>query len=152
MSESGPAVKAALVTLFGTLYPDALASYGVPGAFQPDEIAAVMDQRFEVSRPTMGTGRSREEAVETVVVFSVFVSGDESSQRVATERAYAMCLALDEHFRTGPQETLGGSCREAWVTSGELAESVVTPPPGGGSGVTGRVAELSVTVTSRHRR
>ena len=149
---SAPLVKAALVALAETLWPaPSLASYGAPGTYQPDEIVAVMGQRFEVTRPTMGTGRSREEAVETDVVFSVFVPGAEEAQRAATERAYAMSLELDDHFRVAPQETLGGACREAWTTRGELVESRVTASPKSGN-VAGRVAELTVTVTTLARR
>lgn len=152
MTQSGPAVKAALIDLFRTLYPDAYASYGMPGAYQPDEIAAVLNQRFEMTRPTYGTGRSREESVETDVVFSVLVPGGEEAQQAATERAYAMALALDEHFRTKPQETLGNSCRDAWITEGELSEDKSVPDPRTGEGVVGRIANVTVILSSVHRR
>ena len=153
MGYSAGDVKAALITTLTTLFPSpTLVSYGAPGAYQPDEIVAVGEQRFEVTRPTMGTNRSREEAVETDVTFSVFSSGGDTAQQVATERVYAMALALDEHFRTKPNETLGGACRDAWVTGGDLREAKATPSPAAGSGVSGRVSELTVTVTTVARR
>ena len=148
MTTSAPLVKAYLVdTVFPLLFPDTLAAYGVPGSYQPNEIAAVRDQRFETSRPTMGQ-RTREDAVETDITFSVFVPGDD--QRTATERAFEMAAALDEHLRTSPNETLGGATRDAWVGAGELVESKATPPTG--TGVTGRVAELTVILTTLARR
>ena len=151
MSVSAPLVKAALVdTVLTALFPGVLVTYGEPGSYQPDEIIGVRDQTFEATRPTMGQ-RSREEAVETVVTFSVFAAGDDGAQRTATERVYAMALALDEHLRVSPNETLGGACRDAWVGVGELLESKAAPSANT-STVAGRVAELSVVVSTLARR
>lgn len=156
MASSAPLVKAYLVD---TALPAAVGSgplvcYGEPGAYQPDEIVAVLDQRITYERPTMGTSRTREEVVETTVTVSVFQSGDETRQRVVTERAWEIAHAISQWFRTSPNETLGGSCREAWVTEGELAEAKVTPAPGPGgapAGVQGRLAELSLLIVTRSR-
>ena len=52
---SAPAVKSALVALMNALWDaPTLVTYGAPGSYLPDEIAAVMGQRIEVTRPTMG--------------------------------------------------------------------------------------------------
>ena len=110
-----------------------------------------MGQRIEVTRPTMGTNRSREETVETDVTFSVFMPGADEAQRDATERAYAMALQLDERLRSAPNEALSGACRDAWTVRGELVESRYTSSPGGGS-VSGRLAELTVVVVTVARR
>ena len=149
---SAPAVKSALVALMRSMWDaPTLVTYGAPGSYLPDEIAAVMGQRIEVTRPTMGTNRSREETVETDVTFSVFMPGADEAQQDATERAYAMALQLDERLRTAPNEALGGACRDAWTTRGELAESRWTSSPRGGS-IAGRLAELTVTVVTVARR
>ena len=143
---SAPAVKSALVALMNALWDaPTLVTYGAPGSYLPDEIAAVMGQRIEVTRPTMGTNRSREETV------SVFMPGADEAQRDATERAYAMALQLDERLRSAPNEALSGACRDAWTVRGELVESRYTSSPGGGS-VSGRLAELTVVVVTVARR
>ncbi len=149
---SAPAVKSALVALMNALWDaPTLVTYGAPGSYLPDEIVAVMGQRIEVTRPTMGTNRSREETVETDVTFSVFMPGADEAQRDATERAYTMALQLDERLRSAPNEALSGACRDAWTVRGELVESRYTSSPGGGS-VSGRLAELTVVVVTVARR
>lgn len=151
MASSAPGVKSALKSVLEGLFPaPTLVSYGAPGQYQPDEIVGVLNQRTAVSRPTMGTARSREEVVETDVVFSIFAPGDETQQVVATERAYAMGEALADHFRTKPNETLSGACREAWVSGHSLLEARVVSPDDNTT-VLGRTAELTVTVTSYAR-
>jgi hypothetical protein len=152
MTVSAPLVKASLKTTAETLWAsdDVLVTYGAPGTYQPDDIVGILDQRFEIERPTMGN-RSREEVVETAVTFSIFRHGGEEAQQIATERAYALAAQLDEYIRAKPNETLGGSCRDAWVSGGELVETKVLPRQKSDV-VAGRAAELTVTVTSRHRR
>lgn len=146
-------VKAALVALLPTIYPAAtLVSYGLPGAYLPDSIVYVSDQRFDITKPTMGTNRSREEVVETEVTYSIFVPGDVEAQKTATETAYSLALLLDEYLRVKPNETLGGACREAWVSAGELLEAKAGTTETGANGVAGRVATLTVIVTTTARR
>lgn len=156
MTSSAPAVKAALKAQLATLFPPpVVVSYGLPGAHIPDEIIVVGDQNVEVGRPTMGTARSREEVVETVVTVSIYRTGDETVQQVATERAWEVFDSLSQWFRTKPNETLGGACREAWVTSGALVESVVHEQgteDGDDLYPMGRAADLTVVVTSLNRR
>lgn len=135
--------------LFGA--DGALTTHSTPDPNLPNDVVSVGAQRFEVSKPTMGTNRSREEVVETDVMFSCYRPGDEKAQRIATTQAFTMALALDEWFRTKPNEELGGACREAWVSGGELDESKVVPAEGG-TAVQGRMATLVVTVTTRARR
>lgn len=155
MASSPSGVKAGLFTLAGTLYgsyDDLLVSYGMPdGNFQANDIVAVLDQRLEVTRPTMATSRPREEQVQTLVLFSCWRAGPGADvQRTATERAWALFDVLADHFRTSPNETLSGACREAWVVSGELRESK-TYSRENPEHVTGRVTDLTAVVTSKAR-
>lgn len=129
--------------------PDGLAvvvSYGPSGSYQPGALVMVgMDVRQPITRPTMGTGRSREKAVEVDVVISAYGAGDESVQQPVTEKAIDLAELLDAYFRTSPQETLSGACREAFLSN------IAGPIPGAitdGEGVMGRVAELTATVTA----
>ena len=148
MGSSAPGVKAALQVVLVGLHPDpVLVTYGAPGAFQPPEIVALLDQRVTVERPTMSPARPREEIVETDVVFSVFTAGDAEAQQLATERAFEMLGPFIDYFKTKPNETLSGACREAWVTGYVLNESTVPTK----DGIAGRLSEITATVTSRTR-
>lgn len=125
---SAIAIKSALVAVLSTLYapetPAVQVTYGMPGTWQGSDIVAVTDIDTEISRPTMGTARSREEESSVTVVVSVFRSGtDADLQQNATERAYALADLLQQRFRTAPNETLGGACREAWVSNMSLQEA-----------------------------
>jgi len=146
-------VKAALVALLPTLYPaTTLVTYGLPGAYLPDSIVYVGDQRFDTTKPTMGTNRSREEIVETEIVFSIFVPGDVEAQKTATDTAYTLALTLDDYLRVKPNETLSGACREAWISGGSLEETKAAPSESGSMGVAGRVSTLTTILTTTARR
>lgn len=128
-----------------------LVTYGRPGTYQADYIIAVgMHTRQPVTRPTMGTGRSREKLAEIDVVVSVFVPGTEVAQQTASEACDDLAELLDAYFRTSPNETLGGACLEAWVSNidGPAPDLVTNPET---KAVMGRVAESVVTVTARIR-
>lgn len=125
-----------------------LVTYGPPSTYQPEVIVAVgMATRQPVTRPTAGTNRSREKAAEVDVVISVFVPGGDVAARTAVEKCDDLAELLEAHFRTSPNETLGGGCREAFVSrvEGPIPDVVVSPDSGA---VTGRVAESTVTVTA----
>jgi len=150
MPSSAPLVKAALVTQLGVLYPaPTLVSYGDPAEYQPEELVSVMGQHVVIDRPTSGTNRPREEMVETTVEISVYVGGSTDVQQIATERAYVILSGLQDYFKTKPNETLGGACREALVTAYDLTESLSLSPDTGR--VTGQVATIAVIVTSHAR-
>lgn len=143
---AGP-VKDALHTLLGALVgPGTLVSYGPPGTHQPPDIVAVMGQRQSLAVGPMSPQRRQDETVETDVVVSCFRSGGPEAQQVATEAAYALGSLILDHFKSAPNETLGGACREARVTAGELVESVAAPMSG--AGVAGRTADLTLTVVT----
>lgn len=153
MGSAFPGVKRALVTAMTSLYsdmvPPPLVSYGDPGTYQPNQIVAVMGTSTLNERPVMGTGRPREEIMLVQVVFSVFAPGTETQQETATEAAYVLHDRLADYFKTKPNETLGGACREAWVSGHDLTENQAVNPKS--NAITGRIAEIRATVTVRTR-
>lgn len=147
MPSSAPAVKAGLMTLLTSLYSDpTTVHWGPPTTFQPAEIVSVGGQVVEFGAAPMAPTRPREEIVQTVVTFSVFTADD---QRTATLRAFELYDVLADHFKTGPNETLSGACREAFVSGFEVEEFVTSPAIG--SGVRGRTTAIAATVTTRTR-
>jgi hypothetical protein len=151
MPSAVPAVKAQLVTtVLPALFPSpVLVSYGPPGINQPDVIIGVGNAEVQIERPVAATSRPREEIVTLNVVFSVFQAGDETVQQAVTELAFSLLGTFADYFKTKPNETLGGTCREAWVSSYDLEETVATDPKAGN--VTGRVAEVIAVLTVKTR-
>jgi hypothetical protein len=152
MPSAVPAVKAYLVkTVLPALFPPpVLASYGAPGIDQPDIIVGVGNAETEIERPAAATSRPREEVTTLTVIFSVFAGGDETVQELVTETAFAMLGTFADYFKTKPNETLGGACREAWVSSYTLDEAVATAP-NDTTVITGRVAEITAVLTVKAR-
>ena len=147
MPSSAPTVKAALVALMTSLYDSpTLVCWGPPTSYQPADIVSVGGQVVEFGAAPMAPTRPREEIVQTAVTFSSFTA---SEQQVATARAFELYDVLADHFKTGPNETLGGSCREAFVSGLEVEEFVTSPAVG--SGVMGRTTAITATVTTRTR-
>lgn len=148
-------LKAACDTIYdGQTGPDGapvLVSYGPPGTYAPSAIVAVaMNVRQPIDRPTAGTNRSREKEAEIDVFISVWSGGTEAVQPIVIEAVDDLSELLEAHFRTAGQETLGGGCREAWVSRVEGPNPDVTYDANGA--ITGRVAESTVTVTARIRQ
>lgn len=152
-------LHAACVALYaatsGTDDQPVLVTLGQPGQYQPNAIVAIgMDMRLPITRPTMGTGRSREQTAEIDVVVSVYVPGGEEGQATAIAAALALQAQLETYLRTSPNESLSGACRDSWVSAAQLANSVAyqqfddpssTPVP------TGRITEITLTVTAAIR-
>ena len=156
MTQSVTGTRAALFAVCQTLYTgqNTLVSWGPPGEFQPDLIVAVMGARVPITRPTMGTGRSREQSCEITVVFSQYVHGGPEASQPAETAAWAAADQLEAYFRTKPNEELGGACRDAWVSAKDIADpEIAWEPTGDGtsSAAVGRVATVTVTVTAAVR-
>jgi hypothetical protein len=150
MPSSAPLVKAAIVALIASQdSPGTYASYGDPGFYQVNEIVVAGNQKVQITRPTSANTRPREEQVDTDVIFSVFAPGGPDQQQVATERAYALLGTFADYFKTKPNETLSGACREAWVSAYDLVESISVHPDT--DEVVGRVSEITAIVTSHAR-
>lgn len=159
MTQSTSAVRAALLAGCETLFADetdtngapVLVCLGEPGSYQPDYIVAVaMATRQPVTRPTMGTSRSRERMAEVDVVFSTYVAGDEAASVSAADACESLVDAFETWIRTKPNEALGGACTDAWVSNID-GPRIQAARAIEGSGVTGRVAESVVTITTRIR-
>lgn len=151
MTSAVPALKRALRDVLRQLFPDARVSYGPPQSLA-DVMAAVTTASVRHERPTAGgPTRSREEIADIEVVLSCFTAGDgeswDDAQQEATEAAYDMLDVLEDHFRDRTAATLGGACRDAIVSSHELAE-YKTDADGYASG---RIGEITATITCRTR-
>lgn len=130
-----------------------LVCLGDPGQYQPATIIGVAtDIRMPITRPTGGTGRSRDSEVEIDVVISVLVPGGPEAQQAAIDAALQLQGLLEAYFRTSPNETLGGSCYDARVSNAELQPYVAYQPTQQGDPIPfGRGAANIVTVTANVR-
>lgn len=124
---------------------------GQPGTYQPDIIIAVNPFSDSVtqaiSRPVMGSNRPREIACEVKIVFSVFVAGADVAARAARQAVNAIAEPVQLYFRQRGQETLGGSCREAWV-SDINGPHVANAYDSDGKYVIGRYGDSTLTITA----
>lgn len=130
----------------GTDGAPVLVTFGPPGQYQPSAIVALMDTRVEITRPTMGTGRSREMRADVDVIISVYTAGDESAHQTSTDSALALLGTLETNLRASPNERLLGASRDAWVSAVSLAGTVAVDPQS--NTPTGRVTEITTTVTA----
>ncbi len=149
MSSAVPGIKRYLFeTVLPTLFPaPALITYGIPGSFEADDIITVGNARVTDGVPVMGSARRTEELIELTVLISCYRAGGPEAQIVATEAAYALYTTLRDHFRGTGNETLGGACREARVTSHELSED---DDPN--DITSGRLSQIEAVVTLKARQ
>ena len=129
-----------------------LVTFGRPGKYQANYIVAVgMSTKRPIATPTMGTNRSREATAAIEVWFSTYVQGKpDVAQPAAMDACDDLIDLLEAHFRTSPNETLGGACRLALVTNadGPETEPLTNPET---KAVTGYMAAAIVTVTASIR-
>jgi len=142
-----PAVQRALKSAFVALYPSAASTLGSPTLTTSLDIAVVGDGTADLSKPTVGgSQRSREEESKITCILSCYRTGDtEDAQIEANAPAWAMEKLLEEHLRTRGNETLGGVCREAWVSGYEAKDYRLEDDNGY---VPGRACDITVTVTA----
>lgn len=144
----------ALLAALQTLFPDpAVVTSGDPGEYTADLIVTLLELRAPVTRPTSGTGRSRDKTVEIDVLFSQYVAGGDEAQQPANQGAWAAADQLEAYLRVQGNERLGGNCYDAWVANTDLRPYTVwvnedglqQPVPAG------RAADVTSTVTVRVR-
>ena len=141
-----PAVKAALVTKFRTLFPtgnspEVYVTYGLPDSLAPDNIIAVMDAHSDQDFGQFGSStRRREEHITQTIVISCYMGGDSTAQQIVTEQAFSILEAFYVDTETGTTLPLGGLVREMHITGVQLTESTLA------NSAQGRVAELEVTL------
>jgi hypothetical protein len=149
---SAPTVKAALFTELETLFPDPIqVAYGDPGSDVQNQIVSVGTMRADLAMANMGRRplRSRDETLQIDVLFSVFSGGvDIEAQQLATEAAYALLGTFMDWVATVGNETVAGSCRNAWVASHSLEEAVATNDA---NDPIGRLATVTAVLTTEAR-
>lgn len=140
-----PQAKSYLVgTLLPSLFPTAVVSYGLPDGYDDADLICVTNAREVDTQPVYGTTRPVEERGEIDLLISCYRAG--GTQQQATEAAYAIRDSLRSHFRTSPNERLGGAVRAAAVTAAELFED--DDPD---AIADGRLAQLNVTISFQAR-
>lgn len=162
MTQSIQAVRAGLFVVCKTLiFADETdgnnkpvhVSYGPPGTHQPHYIVGVaMEVRQPITTPTMSPRRSRERKAEIDSIISCYVPGTDKgqAQQAAADACDRLVGLFEDYFRTDPNQTLGGACRNSWVShvDGPRLDLAVNPKSGA---PTGRIAEATVTVTAEIR-
>ena len=145
-----PALKAKLRAVAAELWPAAQTTMGPPPADSPQDLAVIEAARAEITRPTAGGAkRSREEAAEIDLVVSCYRPGDDEEQQLAASAAaWAMVDQLEDWLRIRGTETLGGLCRDAWVSEYSDRDYRLTDDQGY---VIGRACDVTVTVTANTR-
>lgn len=122
VSGSWDALLAALRGMFTG--PGQLVCAGLPGPYQPDLIVSMMGVRGPITQPTMGTNRSRDKRISIDVVISSYVAGGEEAQQPANQAAWAAADLIEAHFRTSPNEKLGGACYNAFAEVEDMEPSI----------------------------
>lgn len=130
-----------------------LVSYGDPGQYQPNAIVAVMDvQPSQIARPTLGTNRSRELALDATVMFSVYTAGGNEAHQSSLDSVTNLVRLLENYLRVQGNEQLSGGCRDSWVAAINGPNGTVVYDPesvaAGSPAPTGRVVEATATVTA----
>jgi hypothetical protein len=160
MTQSISGVIDALVAACPTIFADVVDETGAPvqvvtsrpGQYQANYIVAVATEvRQQISRPTTGPSRTREAAAEVDIVISVYVPGGEDVQQQAIDRALSMQGLLETYLRTSPNETLGGACRDSFVSDAVVMPEIAfqqLDDPNFAPAPMGRIAENTVTVTA----
>jgi hypothetical protein len=156
-------VLAAETYLFNTVLPNvfpaaainaSVVSMGELDDEQPPNQIRMLGYRDPITRPTLGTGRSREHDVEFDIELAAFAFGGNEAQPLASAAARGMLDLLEAYFRTSPNEKLGGACWDSWVSNADMAYSTeyqtIDDPQAPGVPV-GRWSVLTVTVTTRIR-
>jgi hypothetical protein len=156
MTQSVQGAWDALYTALQGLFPGSagwFVSAGDPGEYQPDLIVAMMGIRSPITRPTMGTNRSRDKRIEIDVVVSVYMHGGIEAQQPAMQAAWSAADQIEAYIRTSPNEKLGGACYDAFVEQGAMTPSVSYERVDGIEGLVpaGRIADIALTVQARIR-
>lgn len=118
-----PQIKGYLVdTLLPSVVPSGVSVFwGVAHGYTEDDAVLVTDASVTSDFPTYGTTRTVQERGSVVIVIKAYRSTPDG-QREATERAFEIHDAIRDHFKTNPNETLGGLVIRASITEATLTE------------------------------
>lgn len=119
---AGPGFKQAMQTACADLFPDdTMVSWGHPGKTHPRRMVMLMDLASAQDMATLGTNRSRNETLTLRILFVVVLNGSGwQAQRDADLAAMAMLGQLEQFCRV-TDTTVGGTVRECFLTSYDLA-------------------------------
>lgn len=125
-------------------------SLGDPGQYQPLAIVAVMDAApsQNVTRPTLGTNRSRELAADISVMFSVYTPGGNEAHKTSLDLVATLIRQLEAYFQVSPNERMSDACRDSWVSGISGPTGSIVYDPNQTTVPTGRVVEATATVTA----
>lgn len=118
-----PQIKAYLVdTLLPAVVPEGVSVFwGLAHGFTERDQVLVTDATASSDFPKYGSNRTVEERGQIVFVIKAY-RPTEGGQREATERAFEIHDAIRDHFRTNPNENLGGLVIFASITESTLVE------------------------------
>ena len=125
MSSAAAAVEDHLLeVLLPSLFPEASILRGHPGAGQlRQDVVALVDCSVQTSPECMGPRRPLAEQIEITLLLSCTRVGRAAVQRAADHAAWAMYGSVRDALRDATTPHLGGTCREARVTSARLERS-----------------------------
>lgn len=118
-----PLIKAYLVdTLLPAVVPSGVTVYwGLGHGYTEDDSVSVVDGVYASEFPHYGTPRTVEERGQVELVIKAYERGADG-QRAATERAFVIHDAIRDHFKTAPNEKLGGLVIMSSITDTSLIE------------------------------
>ena len=115
---AAPAFKDAFVGIVESLNAGTAVevAFGHPGMTQAEEIISIGDITSEQEPAAFGSRRPREETLTLTVYVNVFRGGGEESEKVCSDRAYALLGAIEEYVRV-TDTTVGNTVRACFMTS-----------------------------------
>jgi len=118
-----PQIKAYLVdTLLPAVVPEGVSVFwGLAHGYTERDQVLVTDATASSDFPKFGSSRTVEERGAVVLVIKAY-RPTEDGQREATTRAFEIHDAIRDHFRTNPNENLGGLVIFASITESTLVE------------------------------
>lgn len=120
-------LRAALVTVSESLFPDAAVSYGPAGTDDLDDLVEWTSVAVDEREALLGPQRRRHHAFEAGGKITAAEGGGPEAQQVASERALGMLAALSDYVQDSgaspsTQVTLGGVVDWLRVSSFEVTD------------------------------
>jgi len=125
--------------------PHVYVTYGHPGTFEPEDLVSFGRLTSSQDPATIGTNRSREEALTLEVQISCWRGGGVEVEQVCAQRAYQL-LRMIETYARQTDTTIGGTVRHCFLVAHE-SEGQTDP----GSLEQGRVIDITARFLARVR-
>lgn len=133
-------------------------SRGEPDVYLAGTVISILGSRSPITRPTMGTGRSRDTLLEVDVAISVYLQGGNEVQVTVDDAAWNLEALLEAYFRTSPNERLGLTAPpvqviDSWLSGAEHTPDIywVYDDPAQPPTAAGRFATVACTVVIKLR-